>query len=174
MGPLKNYSCRSTERTIKTFTNDVRSTTHPGVNSSNILTDRINLRQVGLQEALATEHEQSGPSNRPSAADSFLELPSDDPNAPQLWHPIGDAILLNDGEVMPGLSCSTFRNALSRYYQRSFSPQELTSLESTSIQLAGQFWSNSNVYSSKLYRDKKHLTAGADNYVLFEAGRFRR
>lgn len=174
MGPMKNYSCRSTERTIKSFTNNVRSTTHPGVNISNILTDRINLRQVGLQEALETEHEQPRSSNQPSAADSFIQLSSNDPNAPQLWYPIGGSILLNHEEVMPGLNCSVLKNSLLRYYQRSFPTQEITSLESTSVQLAGQLWSNSNVYSSKLFRDKKHLTAGADNYILFQAGRFRR
>ncbi|KAG1435965.1 hypothetical protein G6F56_013756 [Rhizopus delemar] len=137
MGPMKNYSCRSTERTIKSFTNEVRSTTHPGINCSNILTDRINMRQVGLQEALEAGNEEPVSSSRP-IPNSVVSLPSDGPNSPQLWYPSGGEIELLDGEVMSGLEDVTLKRCLLSYYRRISPEHVLVTLDSSTIQLAGQ------------------------------------
>ncbi|KAG1455590.1 hypothetical protein G6F56_007030 [Rhizopus delemar] len=84
MGPMKHYSCRSTERTMKSFTSNICSTTRPGVNSSNILFDRANSNQYGIQEITNGNGEPSSTTN----ATTFLELPNDEGTFPQLWDSI--------------------------------------------------------------------------------------
>ncbi|KAG1463916.1 hypothetical protein G6F56_005190 [Rhizopus delemar] len=79
MGPMKQYSCRSTERTIKTFTNRVRSTTHPGVNSTNFSLHEINIRQEGLRKAL---HVDETPS---IGHESSIVLSLEEEDTPELW-----------------------------------------------------------------------------------------
>ncbi|RCH89419.1 hypothetical protein CU098_009785 [Rhizopus stolonifer] len=54
---MKHYSRRSTERTIKSFTSDVKSTTHPGVDTSNLLLHRVSTSQNGLQDAMLMDEE---------------------------------------------------------------------------------------------------------------------
>ncbi|KAG1437913.1 hypothetical protein G6F56_012871 [Rhizopus delemar] len=131
------------------------------------------MRQVGLQEALEAGNEEPVSSSRP-IPNSVISLPSDGPKSPQLWYPSGGDIELLDGEVMSGLEDATLKRCLLSYYQRISPEHVLVTLDSSTIQLAGQVWLNTNVYSSKIFRDKKHLNATADHYVLFEAGRYRR
>lgn len=132
------------------------------------------MRQVGLQEALETRNEEQESSNRPSVTNSVISLPSDGPNSPQLWYPSGGEIDLQSGEIIPELEDTVLKRCLLSYYQRSLPEHEVVTLESSGIQLAGQVWLNSNVYSSKMFRDKKNLNSTADHYILFEAGRYRR
>lgn len=165
MGPMKHYSCRSTERTIKSFTSDVRSTTHPGVNTSNLLLDRVNANQHGLQEAISMDEEDI-----PSAApDSFIELPMEDGVSPQLWDPYKQVSISTEDEIMPDLPGSVVSAAIRSYYRRLYPTRQVLPLEPL-ILIAGRMWSDSITYSSRLYRTKKHLVTRADNYVLFEAG----
>lgn len=166
MGPLKHYSCRSTERTIKSFTSNVRSTTRPGVNSSNILFDRANSNQYGIQEIINGMGEPSSTTD----ATTFLELPNNEGTFPQLWDPNQNQTVFGDGEVMAGLSDGVLLSAIRSYYHRLYPDQQVQSINNT-IRLTGRMWSDSNIYSSKLYREQHHLTTSADNFVLFEAGR---
>lgn len=99
---------------------------------------------------------------------------SDGPNSLQLWYPSGGEIELPDGEVMSGFENAILRRCLLSYYKRSFPEFEVVTLGSSTIQLAGKIWSDSNVYSSKMLRDKKNLNATASHYMLFEAGRYGR
>lgn len=169
MGPMKNYSCRSTERTIKTFTYNVKSTTHPGVNSSNLLLRGINMQQTGLQEALNTS--ESSSSNMSDGC-NILSLENDDTS--QLWYASQQRIILEQGDIIPNLSHAMVKTALVSYYQRVNGTRHIASLGQIDITIAGKMWLNSNVYSSKMYRNKHHQITAADNYVLFEAGRYRR
>lgn len=168
MGPMKHYSCRSTERTIKTFTRDIGSSTHAGVNSSNLLFNRMNMRQYGLQQLLL-EYDtlNQAPSNQ---SYTILSLP--DPFSPQLWYAdIRQTIIIDNGEFLPGLPNTIIKSCLQSYYRRLFPGRSIESFNQVAITVAGKMWSDSIVYSSKLHRDKKHQETAADNFVLFEAGR---
>ncbi|KAG1438887.1 hypothetical protein G6F56_012486 [Rhizopus delemar] len=166
MGPMKHYSCRSTERTIKSFTSNVRSTTRPGVNSSNILFDRANSNQYGIQELVNGIEESSSSTD----AATFLQLSDDEGTFPQLWDPSQNQTILGDGEAMAGLSDDVLLSAIRSYYHRLYPDEQVYDITNT-IRFTGRMWSDSNIYSSKLYREQHHQTTSADNFVLFEAGR---
>lgn len=168
MGPMKHYSCRPTERTIKSFTTNIRSTTNPGVNSSNILFGRATTNQHGLQELVSGSVD---PEVEPLPGNvSFLELADGQDNYPQLWDPSQKETMLIDGEVMPGLSDNVLLSAVQSYYRRLYPGQPVHCSVNT-VRLAGRMWSDSNVYSSRLYRNQHQQVTAADNFVLFEAGR---
>ncbi|KAG1444471.1 hypothetical protein G6F56_010284 [Rhizopus delemar] len=148
------------------FTSNVRSTTRPGVNSSNILSDRANSNQYGIQEIINDMGEPSSTTD----ATTFLELPNNEGTFPQLWDPNQNQSIFGDGEVMAGLSDGALVSAIRSYYHRLYPDQQVQSINNT-IRLTGRMWSDSNIYSSKLYREQHHSTTSADNFVLFEAGR---
>ncbi|KAG1436691.1 hypothetical protein G6F56_013450 [Rhizopus delemar] len=136
MGPLKHYSCRSTERTIKSFTSNVRSTTRPGVNSSNILFDRANSNQYGIQEIINGMGEPSSTTD----ATTFLELPNNEGTFPQLWDPNQNQTVFGDGEVMAGLSDGVLLSAIRSYYHRLYHQGCFSSLTRSFIQAGEQFF----------------------------------
>ncbi|KAG1435442.1 hypothetical protein G6F56_013974 [Rhizopus delemar] len=62
--------------------------------------------------------------------------------------------------------------ALRSYYRR-LHGNTIIELENEEVQLAERAWADSSVYSSCMHRTRKHLITRADNFVMFEAGRFR-
>jgi hypothetical protein len=169
MGPLKSYSCRSSERTIKKFSNLVKSKTKTGPNSSNVLNKQANYKRVNirnLQDELF----------RPSTYDAstFMAHPSGDCSFPQLWEPFRNETLIGDDNE---LICSGIRRvkvvkALKSYYGRlaNVAWTEI-SLSTDQIRTAAIAWRDSVVYSSVMHRNLKKLTTRAGNIVLFESQR---
>ncbi|KAG1438312.1 hypothetical protein G6F56_012691 [Rhizopus delemar] len=78
--------------------------------------------------------------------------------------------MLIDGEVMPGLSDTVLFSAINSYYRRLYPGQPVYPTVNL-VRLAGRMWSDSNVFSSRLYRSQHQQVTAADNFVLFEAGR---
>lgn len=169
MGPMKHYSCRSTERTIKTFTRDIGSPTHAGINSSNLLLKRMNMSQYGLQEIL----NESDVTDQSSASLPSRFLATDNPEYPELWCSDIRPTILQEQDAIQGLKNSIIKARMESYYRRIYTEEDFEPLNTVEITLAGKMFSNSLVYSSKMYRDKKHQTTAADNFVLFEAERIR-
>ncbi|KAG1436096.1 hypothetical protein G6F56_013708 [Rhizopus delemar] len=148
MGPMKHYSCQSTERTIKSFT---------------II---ANSNQYGIQELVHGIEESSSSTD----AATFLQLSDDEDTFPLLWDPSQNQTILGDGEAMAGLSDDVLLAAIRSYYHRLYPDEQVYDITNT-IRLTGRMWSDSNIYYSKLYREQYHQTTSADNFVLFEAGR---
>ncbi|KAG0732168.1 hypothetical protein G6F23_014586 [Rhizopus arrhizus] len=63
--------------------------------------------------------------------------------------------------------------ALRSYYRRLYGDQSIIDIEANPVLFAERLWTDSMVISSLLYRRKKRLTIAADNFVLFEAGRYQ-
>lgn len=114
LGPLKHYSCRSTERTIKEFANKIKSTTKPGVNSSNVLLNIVNLQQYGITTSLANNDQVNADQSSPV---SFVSHPSGNDQFPQLWDPADEAYLLSNGVITPDLRDQDLVVALRSYYR---------------------------------------------------------
>ncbi|CAO3693744.1 unnamed protein product [Rhizopus stolonifer] len=104
-----------------------------------------------------------------AAPDSYIELPIEDGVSPQLWDPYTQMTINTEDELMPGLSGSSVASAIRSYYRRLYPTEQVLPLE-PSILIAGRMWSDSIIYSSRLYRTKKHLVTRSNNYVLFESG----
>ncbi|EIE90060.1 hypothetical protein RO3G_14771 [Rhizopus delemar RA 99-880] len=170
LGPIKNYSCRSTERTIKEFANKIKSTTKPGVNSSNVLLNIVNLQQYGITTSLANNDQVNADQSSPV---SFVSHSSGNDQFPQLWDPADEAYLLSNGVITPDLRDQDLVVALRSYYRRLYGDQSIIDIGTNSILFAERLWTDSIVISSLSYRKKKRLTTAADNFVLFEAGRYR-
>ncbi|KAG0880937.1 hypothetical protein G6F34_013743 [Rhizopus arrhizus] len=171
LGPLKHYSCRSTERTIKEFANKIKSTTKPGVNSSNVLLNTINLQQYGITASLTNNDQMNLDQSSPA---SFISHPSGNDQYPQLWDPADQVYLLSNGLITPDMRNQDLVVALRSYYRRLYGDQSIIDIEANPVLFAERLWTDSMVISSLLYRRKKKLTTAADNFVLFEAGRYRR
>lgn len=169
MGPLRYISCRTSERRIKRYTNIIKSTVKPGVNASNVLINEQSTRSYGISETMGSGN-ASVIKYRP---DSFLVHPSGDVNAPQLWEPHGHYQTLADGRICGGLPDADVLSALQSYYARLFGDSSVV-LSNTAVKVAQRLWLDSTVMSSKLYRTRRRLSTRADNFVLFEAGRYRR
>ena len=168
MGPLRFLSCRASERSIKLHTNSIRSGSRPGQNANNILVQRGVMSSAGITEALVEDenHETYGP-------DSWMVNPNGDPNSPQLWEPSGHYVGLDSVALCDGVDGMVISVALRSYYRR-LHGNTIIELENEEVQLAERAWADSSVYSSCMHRTRKHLITRADNFVMFEAGRFRR
>ncbi|KAG1494880.1 hypothetical protein G6F46_007892 [Rhizopus delemar] len=148
LGPIKNYGCRSTERTIKEFANKIKSTTKPGVNSSNVLLNTVNLQQYGITTSLSNNDQVNIDQNPPM---SFISHPSGNDQFPQLWDPAGEAYLLSNGVIIPDLRDQDLVHALLSYYRRLYGDRSIIDIGSNHVL----------------------LTTAPDKFVLFEAGRYR-
>ena len=167
LGPLRSYSCRPSERNIKSHTNHIRSTTNPGANASNILLNQRNMESYGLNQMM---HEHSHDSTQAASQNSFLSHPSGNPDYPQLWEPHSEYVTMGDSMLCAGLRGYSVADALRSYYRRLFKSQSPVLLDSNKIKLADRLWIDSDVISSTLYRQRKSLTTRANNFVLFESG----
>lgn len=160
MGPLRAYSCRSMERTIKLFTNLIKSTSHTGVNASNILRRQSNQNKMAVRQLLEVQFP-----SRPAQVGDYETSPS----GLQVWKPSRSVSLLGDGDedICFGTTRSRLIAGLKSYYTR-LSGERVISLEMADIELFGRAWRDSFVYSSTMNRRIKNLQTRADNVVLFE------
>ncbi|EIE92392.1 hypothetical protein RO3G_17263 [Rhizopus delemar RA 99-880] len=148
----------------------VIKSTLPGVNSSNVLLNTINLQQYGITTSLANNDQVNADQSSPV---SFVSHPSGNDQFPQLWDPADEAYLLSNGVITPDLRDQDLVVALRSYYRRLYGDQSIIDIGTNSILFAERLWTDSIVISSLSYRKKKTLTTAADNFVLFEAGRYR-
>ncbi|KAI7903237.1 uncharacterized protein BX663DRAFT_418871, partial [Cokeromyces recurvatus] len=81
-GPLKAYSCRNLERTIKKYSNLIKSKSKINTNASNVIRN-----QVGYNSYHVHNLTQSLVPNPTYSLDSFWTHPSDIFHYPQLWEP---------------------------------------------------------------------------------------
>lgn len=169
MGPLRHYSCRASERNIKSHTNLIKSTSKPGINASNILLNQNNMDSYGISELLREFEFDSTQQHHP---ESFEDVYPDQLDSPQIWEKQATYQLLGDSTLCAGLPDANVINALRSYYQRLFRLNAKPPLDSNNIQLAKRYWSNTTVYSSVLYRGTR-MTTRANHFVLFESGRPR-
>ena len=169
MGPLRHYSCRASERNIKSHTNLIKSTSKPGVNASNILLNQNNMDSYGISELLRDFELDSTQRLNP---ESFEDVYPGQLDSPQIWEKQATYQLLGDSTLCAGLPDTNVVNALRSYYQRLFRLNAKPPLDSNSIQLAKRYWSNTTVYSSVLYRGTR-MTTRANYFVLFESVRPR-
>ncbi|KAG1224868.1 hypothetical protein G6F67_009424 [Rhizopus microsporus] len=169
MGPLRFISCRTSERNIKKYTNMIKSVVKPGANASNILINEQSLQSYGLQQIVSSIHRTTG---QRYTAESFLVDPNDRDNGAQLWEPRAYYQALGNGRICAGLADADVFRALLSYYRRLAGNRSLASINSD-IKIAERLWLNSIIVSSKLYRTRSRQTTRADNFVMFESGRYR-
>lgn len=166
-GPLRYYSCRASERSIKTQSHAVKSGSRASVNASNNLVKRGVLASSTIKESLGGSSRGS-----PRGSEHYLENPSGNPGDPELWGASLGFVTLGNGSVCGGLKDREVERALKSYYVR-LNPMDCA-VDNLDIQLAKRLWTDTNVISSVIYRKKSHLTTRADNFVMFESGRYRR
>ncbi|KAG0804957.1 hypothetical protein G6F19_014107 [Rhizopus arrhizus] len=109
-----------------------------------------------------------------SSPASFISHPSGNDQYPQLWDPADQVYLLSNGLITPDMRNQDLVVALRSYYRRLYGDQSIIDIEANPVLFAERLWTDSMVISSLLYHRKKRLTTAADNFVLFEAGRYRR
>lgn len=163
MGPLRSFSCRSMERTIKKYTNLIKSTTKTGVNASNVLRWQANLNKTAVQQLLAELFPIT-----PEQENMFETSPC---GSLQVWGlPKYVSLVVEEGnEDVYGTTKSKLKKGLERYYIRKTGIANIT-LDTNEINVFNQAWTDENVlYSSSIHRRSKGLTTRADNVVLFDA-----
>lgn len=165
VGPLKAYSCRSLERTIKKFRNLANGHRDLGVNSSNVLANHTRYNTVYMQDIYTRLRP-----NRQNAENSFLSHPSGDRSLPQLWEPFCDESLEGDGVVnCCGVQRTKVARALKKFYARTYGRSDDVNNTSFRITIAGNAWKDSIVISSVYaYNNKSLVRSRANNIVLFE------
>ena len=170
-GPLKAYSCRNLERTIKKYSNLIKSKSRINANASNTIRSQAgyNSHHIrGLTSGLV-----SGSGCSPS---SYLDHPSGLPDSPQLLAPFMDDTLLDDTcaeLVCCGLIKSKVVRALQHYYMRT-AGYEAGELGSMDVVIAARAWKDSKQFSSEFDRKAKNLHTRAGHIVLFDVSTNRR
>lgn len=160
MGPLKCYSCRPMERTIKKFTNLIKSTSKIGANASNVLKRQANYNKMAVRHLELIQF--------PEIAD----LPSSYKvhfSGVQLWAPFESQSLLGSefDLICYGIRRKKVVGALKSFYARLTENRNVT-LSCFSIEIASRAWYDDLVYSSKMDRQLKRLVTRANNIILFE------
>ena len=161
-GPLRYYSCRSLERTIRKYSNLSKSKSMPEKETDNIL-GRLNyFKELHSQQL----YDSMLPSSL-SANDDFLDYPGDyADNMPHLW----SKFKVEDIEVgvdLFGVPLNKFVLTLRRYYNRC--TIRVASSDIKEIKLAARMLSNGLVYQSRYYRSYKTLLKRANALVIFLA-----
>ena len=170
-GPLRAYSCRNLERTIKKYSNLIKSKSKINANASNILTS-----QAGYNSHFVRNITQSLKPNPTYSTSSFWCHPSGHSHYPQLWEPfIHDSLSNNISANL--LHCGVQKEkvvkALESFYARTTGLKEVT-LDNLEIGIAAKAWKDSKLYSSVFDRSKKGLETRAGNIVLFDVNTGRR
>lgn len=167
---MKSYSARSTERTIKKFSNLIASKTKPGINATNILLKLTNYNSNLIRQL---EEDEKALSEEIDNDEEFDSLPGDD--APQVWGKVEERYLDPDDtrEICQGVTGKRLHQALTSYYKRAYNNNH--SIEERSrIMLYYRLWKESTVHSSKLRKVKRRLTARGGQYVMSVSNRFGR
>lgn len=161
MGPLKCYSCRPMERTIKKFTNLIKSTHQIGANASNVLRHQANYSKMAVRRLEATQFPES--MDRPDTYRSHS-------SGVQIWSPFVAQSLFgpDEEEICFGVQRSKVIDALISYYDRK-DGHAVEALTSSRIEIAGRAWKDDLVFSSIMDITLKRLKTRANSHVLFQA-----
>lgn len=168
VGPLKAYSCRSLERTIKKFRNLSRGFKDIGANTSNVISTHARYNTTYMYGI----RNKAIPS-KPYDEGSFVSHPSGDKTLPQLWSPISNDDL--NGATDTVLVCCGVKKykivkALKKYYDRNYGVSNNVDIIESEITVAGNAWKDSVVISSAYsHRHKNVPRSRSNNIVLFEA-----
>ncbi|OBZ80612.1 hypothetical protein A0J61_11339 [Choanephora cucurbitarum] len=165
-GPLRYFSCRSLERTIKKYSNMVRSMFAPDVEISNIHT-RVNY----YKEHRSAETTDSSIGSSSVQERDFLLHPTHPQTTPRLWLKIQRIELCERADFF-GASTWQFINALQRYYSRLGLSGSV--IDSQQITMAGSMLKDDVYYHSRLHRTNNTLLKRSNHLVLFEAKRASR
>ena len=170
-GPLRAYSCRNLERTIKKYSNLIKSKSKINANASNILTS-----QAGYNSHFVRNITQSLTTNPTYNPNSFWRHPSGISHYPQLWEPFDQdslSIDLSSDLLHCGVSKKKVTKALTNFYARTTGLKDIT-LDSLEVGIAAKAWKDSKLFSSVFDRMKKGLDTRAGNIVLFDVNTGRR
>ena len=171
-GCLKAYSCRNLERTIKKYSNLIKSKTNINSNAQNILTNQAGYNSHSIINITQSLVPSPNTYNNPN---SFWYHPSLIPHYPQLWEPFTKDNL-SAGSVnlsCCGVSKVKVKKALQSFYARTTGDVN-TTLDNLYIDISGRAWKDSKLYSSVFDRKRKNLHTRAGNIVMFEVSTGRR
>lgn len=163
MGPLKSYSCRPMERTIKKFTNLIKATHLVGANASNVLRHQANYNKMAVRALLKVQFPESV--DLPDSYRAHL-------SGVQLWSPFVTQSLegSSNEDICCGVRRSVVVDSLRSYYKR-LEGVIPTSIDSSSIEIASRAWKDDLIFSSAMDRKSKKLTTRANNIVLFQTSK---
>lgn len=172
MGPMRAYSCRSIERTIKVFTNLITATTKVAVNSSNIFRRYHHYHRHAIQRIQQAHFPES-----PINPNSYRVHPqAGDGDHGELWESFGQHNLMqsrpNELLIFFGLKRTKVINALRNYYSRVRGRiLPITYINCGTVEMAAAVEENGIVHGSVMERKKKHLSTRGNDVVLFKATR---
>ena len=165
-GPLRNFSSRFLERTIKKYSNMVRSMSAPDVEISNIHT-RVNY----YKEHRSAETTDSSIGSSSARERYFLLHPTHPQTTPRLWSKI-EHIELRERADFFGASTWQVINSLQRYYSRLGLSGSV--IDNQQIIMAGSMLKDDVYDHSRLHRTNNTLLKRSNHLVLFEAKRANR
>lgn len=171
VGPLRAYSCRNLERTIKKYSNLIKSKTRINANAQNILSS-----QAGYNSHFVRTITESLTAKSKYSSSTFWCHPSGIEHYPQLWEPFVQDTLLSDlSDCIPHCNITKHKviKALKSFYSRTRGIREVV-LDSLEIGIAAKAWKDSRLYSSVYDRKVKNLHTRAGNIVIFEVNTTRR
>lgn len=172
-GCLKAYSCRNLERTIKKYSNLIKSKTNINSNAQNIIINQAGYNSHFIRNITQSLVPSPNTYNKP---DSFWYHPSSLPNYPQLWEPFTKDSLSTQSFVdltCCGVSKEKVEKALKSFYARTTGNAAVT-LDDLNVDIAARAWKDSKLYSSVFDRRRKNLQTRAGNVVMFEVNTGRR
>lgn len=165
-GPLRYYSCRSLERTIKKYTNLIKSPSKLVPESSNISIRANYYRDLNRKlqnERLSTREEIE--------VNDYMDHPSNDGTYPQLWAKF-ETLYLNMSTQVINIDIDVFLDALIRFYNCVGQSGSVTS--HPKVVLAARMLKDSVVVHSRWYKRYKSQLSRPNYFVLFEAKAYNR
>ena len=165
-GPFRYFSCRSLERTIKKYSNMVRSMSAPDVEISNIHT-RVNY----YKEHRPAETTDNIISSSTTRERDFYDHPTHPETTPRLWSKIQHLELRERADFF-GASTWQLINALQRYYSRLGLSGSV--IDSQQVTMAGSMLKDEVYFHSRMHRTNNTLLKRSNHLVLFEAKRANR
>ncbi|OBZ80524.1 hypothetical protein A0J61_11427 [Choanephora cucurbitarum] len=157
-GPLRYFSCRSLERTIKKYSNMANSMSAPDVEISNIH-NRVNY----YKEHRSTEESESFMASSSTRERDSLLHPTQPDTTPRLWSKIIHLELRERADFF-GASTWQFINALQRYYSRLGLSGSV--IDSQQIIMAGSMLKEEVCFHSRMHRSNNSLLKRS-NHLIF-------
>ena len=161
-GPLRYYSCRSLERTIKKSSNLCKSKSRPQQENENLLQRYNFFKEFQQQQA-----KESLLPRRQENPDAFLDhFNNPEGIVPQFLKRFED-INLNTTPGMYGVEMRKVVEAMQRFYHQTNRVVD-TDIE-PEVRLAAQMISNGFLIQSKFHRTHQPQLVRSSNIVIFEA-----
>ncbi|KAL7329405.1 hypothetical protein PS15p_207509 [Mucor circinelloides] len=176
MGPLRSYSCRPMERTIKMFTNLITSTSNPAVNASNVFRRCLDYKRFAIQ-TIDLKHFPAKEFN-PNSYRIHPDNTTNNHSFGGLWEPFKldtltpSASRSSERQVCFGLKQAKVINAFVRYYSRVRGRALMVSdINWGAVELASAVEKDGIVHGSLMDRKLRHLKTRSNAAVLFKAVR---